>query len=94
MAVIPFGLAVTPDEKRLFVTEAGINAVGVIDLPTFKVIGHIMTGWFPSKLKITPDGKNIVVTNAKGYGSRPNGRKNFKEGREGTYIDNLGYLIF
>ena len=79
----------TPDEKRLFVTEAGINAVGVIDLPTFKVIGHIMTGWFPSKLKITPDGKNIVVTNAKGYGSGPNGGKDFKEGREGTYIGNL-----
>ena len=87
--VIPFGLAVTPDEKRLFVAEAGINAVGVIDLPSFKVIGHIPTGWFPSKLKITPDGKNIVVTNAKGYGSGPNGGKDFKEGREGTYIGNL-----
>jgi len=87
--VIPFGLAVTPDEKRLFVAEAGINAVGVIDLPSFKVIGHIPTDWFPSKLKITPDGKNIVVTNAKGYGSGPNGGKDFKEGREGTYIGNL-----
>jgi YVTN family beta-propeller protein len=32
--VIPFGLAVSPDEKRLFVAEAGINAVGVIDIPT------------------------------------------------------------
>ena len=87
--VIPFGLAVSPDEKQLFVAEAGINAIAVIDLPAFKVAGHIPTGWFPSKLKITPDGKNIVVTNAKGYGSGPNGGKNFKEGREGTYIGNL-----
>src|ERR1035437_4883392 len=87
--VIPFGLAVSPDEKRLFVAEAGINAIGVIDLPSFNVAGHIPTGWFPSKLKITPDGKNIVVTNAKGYGSGPNGGKNFKEGGEGTYIGNL-----
>ena len=87
--VIPFGLAVSPDEKTLFVAEAGINAIGVIDLPSFKVKGHIPTGWFPSKLKITPDGKNIIVTNAKGYGSGPNGGKDFKEGGEGTYIGNL-----
>jgi YVTN family beta-propeller protein len=87
--IIPFGLAVAPDEKRLFVAEAGINAVGVIELPSFKVLGHIPTGWFPSKLKVTPDGKKIVVTNAKGYGSGPNGGKDFKEGGEGTYIGNL-----
>jgi len=87
--VIPFGLAVSPDEKHLFVAEAGINAIGVIDLPSFNVAGHIPTGWFPSKLKITPDGKNIIVTNAKGYGSGPNGGKDFKEGVEGTYIGNL-----
>jgi YVTN family beta-propeller protein len=87
--IIPFGLAVSPDEKQLFVAEAGINAVGVIDLPSFKVAGHIPAGWFPSKLKVTPDGKNLVVTNAKGYGSGPNGGKNFTEGGEGTYIGNL-----
>ncbi len=87
--VIPFGLAVSPDEKQLFVAEAGINAIGVIDLPSFNVAGHIPTGWFPSKLKVTPDGKSIIVTNAKGYGSGPNGGKNFKEGGEGTYIGNL-----
>lgn len=87
--VIPFGLAVSPDEKQLFVAEAGINAIGVIDLPSFKVAGHIPAGWFPSKLKITPDGKNIIVTNAKGYGSGPNGGTDFREGGEGTYIGNL-----
>lgn len=87
--VIPFGLAVSPDEKHLFVAESGINAVGVIDLPSFKVAGHIPTGWFPSKLKITPDGRNIIVTNAKGYGSGPNGGKDFKESGAGTYIGNL-----
>jgi len=87
--VIPFGLAVSPDEKQLFVAEAGINAIGVIDLPSFKVAGHIPVGWFPSKLKVTPDGRNIIVTNAKGYGSGPNGGKDFIEGGEGTYIGNL-----
>jgi len=87
--VIPFGLALSPDEKHLFVAEAGINAIGVINLPSFKVAGHIPAGWFPSKLKVTPDGKRIIVANAKGFGSGPNGGKNFREGAEGTYIGNL-----
>lgn len=87
--VIPFGLTVSSDQKRLYVAESGVNAVGVIDIPTMKVIGHIPTGWFPSKLKVTPDGKTLVVSNAKGFGSGPNGGKNFKEAPEGTYIGNL-----
>ena len=87
--VIPFGLTVSPDQKRLYVAESGINAVGVIDIPTLKVIGHIPTGWFPSKLKVTPDGKTLVVSNAKGFGSGPNGGKSFKEGNEGSYIGHL-----
>jgi YVTN family beta-propeller protein len=87
--VIPFGLAVSPDQKRLFVAEAGVNAIGVIDIPTLKVIGHIPTGWFPSKLEVSPDGKTLVVSNAKGFGSGPNGGKAFQEGKEGSYIGNL-----
>jgi len=87
--VIPFGLTVSPDQKHLYVAESGINAVGVIDIPTLKVIGHIPSGWFPSKLKVTPDGKTLVVSNAKGFGSGPNGGKSFKEKKEGSYIGNL-----
>jgi len=87
--VIPFGLAISPDQKRLYVAESGVNAVGVIDIPTLKVIGHIPAGWFPSKLEVTPDGKTLVVSNAKGFGSGPNGGKDFQEGKAGSYIGNL-----
>jgi len=87
--VIPFGLAATPDGKTVYVAESGINAIGVIDVESLTVKGHIPTGWFPSKLKITPDGKKIIVANAKGYGSGPNRGKNFKAGPEGSYIGNL-----
>lgn len=87
--VIPFGLAITPDQKRLYVAESGVNAIGVIDIPSLKVIGHIPSGWFPSKLEVTPDGKTLVVSNAKGFGSGPNGGKVFKEGNAGSYIGNL-----
>ncbi|MDN5214810.1 bifunctional YncE family protein/alkaline phosphatase family protein [Fulvivirgaceae bacterium BMA12] len=87
--VIPFGLALSPDQQRLYVAEAGINAVGVIDIPTLEVKGHIPVGWFPSKLAVTPDGKKIIVANAKGFGSGPNGGANYDEGPEGTYVGNL-----
>ncbi len=87
--VIPFGLAVSPDQNRLFVAEAGVNAIGVIDIPSLKVIGHIPTGWFPSKLEVSPDGKTLVVSNAKGFGSGPNGGQAFQEEKEGSYIGNL-----
>jgi YVTN family beta-propeller protein len=87
--VIPFGLALSPDQKRLYVAEAGINAIGVINVENNKVLGHIPVGWFPSKLKVTPDGRQIIVANAKGFGSGPNGGKNFSEGPEGDYIGSL-----
>jgi YVTN family beta-propeller protein len=87
--VIPFGLALSPDKKRLYVAEAGINAVAVIDVPTLKVIGHLPVGWFPSKLAVSPDGKKLIVANAKGYGSGPNGGYTFKEGPEGSYVGHL-----
>lgn len=86
---IPFGLAISPDQTRLYVAESGINAIAVIDIPAMKTIGHIPTGWFPSKLKVSPDGKKIIVANAKGFGSGPNGGDNFTLGPEGSYIGNL-----
>lgn len=87
--IIPFGLALSPDHKTLYVAEAGINAVGVIDLNDFSVKGHIPVGWFPSKLRVSPDGKKLIVANAKGFGSGPNGGPAFNEDEAGWYIGNL-----
>lgn len=87
--VIPFGLALSPDQKRLYVAESGINAVAVIDIPDLKVIGHIPTGWFPSKIEVSKDGKKLIITNAKGFGSGPNGGKSYELGPEGSYIGSL-----
>ncbi len=86
---IPFGLALSPDQKRLYVAESGINAVAVVDVPTLTVLGHLPVGWFPSKLKVSPDGKKLVVANAKGFGSGPNAGRRFRPGPEGAYIGSL-----
>lgn len=87
--VIPFGLALSPDQKRLYVAESGINAVAVVNVSDFKVLGHIPTGWFPSKVEVSPDGKKLIVANAKGFGSGPNGGSEFEAGPEGSYIGSL-----
>jgi len=86
---IPFGLALSPDGSRLFVAEAGINAVAVVDTESLETLGHIPVGWFPSKLAVTPDGKKLVVANAKGYGSGPNGGPDFDRENRGSFIGNL-----
>jgi YVTN family beta-propeller protein len=87
--VIPFGLALSPDEKRVYVCESGINAIAVINTSDLKVLGHIPTGWFPSKVAVSNDGRTLIVANAKGFGSGPNGGKNFTLGPEGSYIGSL-----
>ena len=87
--VIPFGMALSPDNKKLFVACSGINAVAVIDAEKLSVKGYIPTGWFPAKLKVSNDGKKLIVSNAKGFGSGPNGGSTFNPGPEGSYIGSL-----
>ena len=87
--LIPFGVALSPKQDRLYVALSGINAVAVVDANTLYIKGYIPTGWFPSKLKVTPDGKQLVVANAKGIGSGPNGGSTFKIAAEGSYIGSL-----
>ncbi|MCG6187967.1 bifunctional YncE family protein/alkaline phosphatase family protein [Maribellus maritimus] len=87
--VIPFGLALSPDNQKLFVACSGINAVAVVDTKELEVLGYIPTGWFPAKLKVSNDGKQLIVANAKGFGSGPNGGSTFNRGPEGSYIGAL-----
>jgi DNA-binding beta-propeller fold protein YncE len=73
--VQPVSVALSPDANYLYVAEAGINAIGVIRLQGRRrgeVIGHIPTGWWPSAVRISADGKTLYVANAKGRGAGPN----------------------
>jgi DNA-binding beta-propeller fold protein YncE len=87
--VLPFGMALSPDEKRLYVACAGINAVAVLDAHKGKVLGYFPTAWFPARVAVSPDNKTLYVANAKGFGAGPNAGPNFHEGPEGTYIGDI-----
>jgi YVTN family beta-propeller protein len=69
---MPEGLAVSPDGGTLYVAEAGENAVAVVDLATRKVRGFIPTAWYPADVKVTPNGRRLVVVNTNGFGTGPN----------------------
>jgi YVTN family beta-propeller protein len=68
--VMPIGLALHQRNGWLLVAEAGINAIGVIDIPTGRVLGHIPAGWFPTRVLTERD--IVYAANAKGFGTGPN----------------------
>ena len=67
--VLPAGLAYQEKSGWLLVAEAGINAVGVIDTRSGKVLGQIPAGWFPTRVAIDHD--SVYVANLRGRGSGP-----------------------
>jgi len=71
--VMPSGLGVR--DGRVYVAEAGIDAVGVLDAATMGVVEDIPVGWNPSAVDFSPDGKVLYVVNTKGKGTGPNGGK-------------------
>src|SRR6185312_11470239 len=64
----PTGLALSPDEKTLFVTNGGTNSIAVIqldkDVDDSYVVGLIPTGWYPNSVSVSRDGKLLYVANA------------------------------
>jgi YVTN family beta-propeller protein len=68
--VLPVGMAFHAATNRILVAEAGIDAVGVIDLATMTQVAQIPAGWFPTRVAL--DGNMAYVTNAKGHGIGPN----------------------
>lgn len=60
---MPYGVAVTPDGSKVYVTNLNDNAVSVIDTAMNKVITTISVGPNPLAVAVTPDGSKVYVTN-------------------------------
>jgi len=79
----PNALTVSPDNTRLYVAEAGINSVAVLDVtnPTAPaLLGRIPTGWYPTAVTVSPDGHYLYIANAKGVGEDINPNINTSTG--------------
>jgi YVTN family beta-propeller protein len=64
----PNSLALSPDERTLYVTNGGMNAIAVISLrpdPSHRVVGLIPTGWYPQSISVSRDGKTVYDVNSK-----------------------------
>lgn len=68
--VLPIGLTYDAPHHLLIVAEAGINAIGLIDTKELRVLGHVPSGWFPTRAEVR-DGV-VYAVNAKGRGTGPN----------------------
>ena len=69
---MPVALTVSPNGRKLYVAEAGENAIAVVDLHKRQVLGFIPTAWYPADVKLTPDGRRLVVVCTYGLGGHPN----------------------
>ena len=74
LGVTPTGLALSPDERTLYVTLADLNAVAVLSLDAARddarLRGLMPTGWYPTALALLPGGKTLCVVNGKGTAAR------------------------
>ncbi|MBV8731574.1 MAG: YncE family protein, partial [Acidobacteriia bacterium] len=64
----PNSLALSPDERSLYVTDGGTNAVAVVALRpdgSGEVTGLIPTAWYPNGVAASGDGKMLYVVNSK-----------------------------
>jgi YVTN family beta-propeller protein len=60
----PWGVAVTADGSRVYVTNKGSGNVSVIDAYFRHVIATIPVGHEPSGVAVTPDGRYVYVANS------------------------------
>jgi DNA-binding beta-propeller fold protein YncE len=69
----PTSLALSPDEKTLYVTNGGTNSLAIIRLDEDndgddldgKILGLIPTGWYPTSVSLSKNGAILYIVNGK-----------------------------
>jgi len=87
--LLPFGIALSKDEKTLYVALLGFNAVAVIDVASKTTKGLIPSAWGPTRVRLSNDEKEIYITTCRGLGAAPNGGKNFVSPIQGYYVGDI-----
>ena len=71
----PNSLALSPDNTKLFVANACNNNIAVFDVAAIghsRSLGFIPVGWYPTSVRVTPDGRRLLVANGRGLISKAN----------------------
>jgi DNA-binding beta-propeller fold protein YncE len=90
----PDSLALSPDEKTLYVANACNDSIVAFDVSApghSRSIGFIPVGWYPTSVRVTPDGRRLIVANGKGLTSlaNPKGPVPGRKDPKGQYIGSL-----
>jgi len=92
----PDSLALSPDGRTLYVANAYTNTIAVFDVAArgaARPLGFIPTGWFPSAVRLTPDGARLLVVSARGLVPRANpGLGEHRQAIAGLYPGSLGVV--
>jgi sugar lactone lactonase YvrE len=92
----PDSLALSRDGSTLYAANAYTNTVAVFDvsLPGLgRPLGFIPTGWFPTSVRLTRDGRRLLVVSARGLAPKPSGGQGRPwTGIAGLYSGSLGIL--
>jgi DNA-binding beta-propeller fold protein YncE len=87
--LLPFGLALSKDEKTLYVALLGFNAIAVLDTRSGETKGLIPTGWGPARIKLSANEKEMYVITCRGLGAGPNGGKDFVPPVQGSFVSDI-----
>jgi YVTN family beta-propeller protein len=71
----PNALALSPDGDTLYVANADNNSIAVVDIEEpgkSRPLGFLPTGWYPTFVTTTADGRRIIVASGKGNATGPN----------------------
>jgi DNA-binding beta-propeller fold protein YncE len=86
----PNSLALSPDERRLYVTNGGTNSVAIIKLssPESTVVGLLPTAFYPNSVSVSGHGDRLFVVNGKSP-SGPNPKFSRKNRSANQYVEQL-----
>ncbi|HEV8484887.1 MAG TPA: beta-propeller fold lactonase family protein [Blastocatellia bacterium] len=90
----PNAVALSRDEKTLYIANADNNDVAVVDVSArgnSKVKGFIPTGWYPTSVRASSDGRRLFVANGKGVASaaNPRGPQPGKRSEDNQYVGSM-----
>ena len=75
----PNAITVSSDYKHVYIAEAGINGVAVLDSTNVlspQLLGWIPTDWYPTAVTLSSDNKWLYIASAKGVGEDINPNTN------------------